>query len=99
MDIVGKVKQIIMNMNEKGIPVPLIRDPAKDGPSISLTFLIISGLCVFVGLIGKWSKALGEVDISGALYWFGICSGLYFGRKITSDSTKKTVELGEKEDK
>ena len=83
-------------MNDKGIPVPLFRDPDKDGPSITFTFYYATGWLAILSLIGKFSKVLGEIDISGAIYLFLSAAGLYLGRKVVGDS--KNVEISKKED-
>jgi hypothetical protein len=96
MSIVDKVKSITMKMNEKGIPVPLLRDPDKNGPSITFTFYYLTGWLAILSLIGKFSRILGEIDVSGATYLFLSAAGLYLGRKMTSDGKK--IEVSSKED-
>jgi hypothetical protein len=96
--MINKIKQFIFNLNEKGVPLPLIRDPKLNGPSVSLTLMVISFAIAVLGLIGKMTKYLGEVDINGATYLFISTAALYFGRKMSGDSTKKTIEI-DKEDK
>lgn len=97
MDIKQKVKDFLFNLNEKGIAIPLLRDPIKDSPSVSLTLLVISGTTVFVGLIGKWSNALGNIDISQSLNWFLVCSGLYFGRSLSKENNKVSSDKEKEE--
>jgi hypothetical protein len=75
-----------------------MRDPDKDAPSITFTFYYASGILALASLMGKFSKVLGDVDVSGSIYLFLSAAGLYLGRKMTSDSSKKTVDF-EKEDK
>jgi hypothetical protein len=76
-------------MNDKGIPVPLIRDNGKG--SVSLTMLFISFNLVVIGVIGKYSKMLGDVDVSQSLNLMYASAALYFGRKVTKDSKGNTV--------
>jgi hypothetical protein len=100
MSLNNKIKQFIVDLNEKGFPLPLLRDPKIDGPSVSLTLMVISFVIAAGGLIGKFTKLTGDIDISGANYLFISTAALYFGRKISGDTTKKTIELEEgKEDK
>lgn len=92
--MLDKIKAFITKMNEKGIPIPMIRDPKTSMPSISLTMMVISFIIVLLGLLGKSAKMLDGVDLQQAIYWFMITSGLYFGRSLTIKDAKQ-----EKEDK
>jgi len=52
--------------------------------------MLVTSFTVCVGtLAGKVTHMIGEVDYSNCLWLFGICSSLYFGRKI---SPKQTLE-------
>jgi len=90
--MVEKLKTLFSYLHERGLAVPFLRDPISQKPSVSLTMLFISFNVVLVGLIGKWSKKL-DIDIQQALYWFGMCSALYFSRKFTGNSEQKVVSL------
>ena len=90
-----KIKKFILTLNEKGIPLPMLRDPFTKIPSVSLTMLVISFNIVLFGLIGKSAKMLDGVDLQQAIYWFGICAGLYFGRKISSTSDGNITQTKE----
>lgn len=92
--MVDKIKSFLNKLNVYGIPLPLLRDNKTGTGSISLTMMVISFLVVFVGLIGKISKQL-DIDLTQAIYWFLITSGLYFSRTVASkyDSNKKTIEI------
>lgn len=89
-----KIKAFLNKLNERGIPIPLLRDPKVNGPSVSLTLMVISFLVVLIGLIGKYSKVL-DIDVTQSIYWFTITAGLYFSRTIGSkyDANKKTIEI------
>lgn len=93
--MLDKIKEFIKKLNSAGIPLPLVHDP-KSGPSVSLTLLFLSSIYVQVGLIGKYSKLLEGIDVSQAINWFLICSGLYFGRNLSTNG-KNTAVGGEKE--
>jgi hypothetical protein len=95
MSLTNKVKTFINKLNERGIPMPLLRDPKNNGPSVSLTIMVIAFAIASAGLIGKFTKLIGEVDVSGALYLYLTSAGLYYGRKLSGDSTKKTIEMEE----
>lgn len=89
-DLTEKWKTFVTSLNDKGIPVPLIRDNGKG--SVSLTMLFVSfNLCV-AGIIGKWSGAVGGINPQEAFNLFIACASLYFGRKLSKDS-KGSVTL------
>lgn len=81
-----KLKRFMITLNQAGIPIPLLRDPKTQMASVSLTMLVISFLVVLVGLVGKLSKIF-DVDTTQSIYWFLICSSLYFGRNLTGNLT------------
>lgn len=90
--------EVVATCNEKGVPLPTIRDPKTKEGSVSLTLVFISfNLCV-AGIVGKWSGALGGIDVSQALNLFMVCAGLYWGRRV-GKSGDKDVSVEEKEAK
>ncbi len=90
--LVEKIKQFILKLNNFGVPLPLLRDPKQSAPSVSLTMLFISFNVVLLGMIGKIAKVL-DIDLTQAIYWFGICATLYFGRNMSGNG--KSIELTE----
>lgn len=99
MSLTDKWKEIVNNMNSKGIPLPLVRDPKTSRGSVSLTLVFLSFNLVVIGLIGKYSKMLEGVDVGQAITLFSISAALYFGRKLSKDSKGNlTVEDGKPED-
>lgn len=95
MNIIKVLKSFSHSLNQKGVPVPTIRDPKTGAGSVSLTMLVVSFGVAVIGLIGKISKFLGDVDMTQALWLLGISSSLYFGRRLGGDGKGK-VEIGEK---
>jgi hypothetical protein len=89
--------EIVSNCNEKGIPIPLARDHGVG--SVSLTLTLISFTLCAAGIIGKWSGALGGIDVSNAFQLFLACGGLYWGRKISKTPKDITIEKSETEKK
>lgn len=79
--MVNKIKDLINKMNEKGIPLPMIRVDGK--PSITATFAFISFNTALFGQIGKITSILGSVDIDAANYLFFGCLACYLGRRLT----------------
>ena len=69
--------------------MPVLRDVTTQKPSASFTLLVVSSGLVIFGLINKAAKLVDGVDINNALQFFGICAGLYFGRKLTSDKKEE----------
>lgn len=96
--MINKIKQLILKMNEAGIPAPLLRDPDKDGPSITFTFFYLSGMLALASLIGKFTKVFGEIDVSGSIYLFISAAGIYTARKMTSDGKSVTLESNKEEE-
>lgn len=74
---------------KKGIPVPVIRDPKTNKPSVSLTLLVVSSGIVIFGLFNKVAKLVDGVDMNSALSFFYSSASLYFGRKMSDISNKK----------
>lgn len=94
---VESIKQKIRDLNEKGIPLPMLTDPKTKESSVSLTMMIISFNVVLLGLMGKAAGFLGGVNLEQAIYWYMITCGLYFGRKISSGKDGTKIEEKEKE--
>lgn len=90
-NFVEKIKQFVFDLNEKGVPIPLVRDPNTDSPSVTMTMMIISFMIAAGGLIGKFANILGAVDTSGANYLFLTAAGLYLGRRMSSDGKKMDI--------
>lgn len=92
--MIEKWKEILRQMNEKGISIPLITD--RGVGSVSLTLLFISSVYVQLGLINnllaKLLKTNDTVDMSNSLYWFSMTAALYFGRKLSKDKDKLEID-------
>lgn len=95
------IKNLLISMNKNGILVPLVHDPKVNKGSVTLTLVFISSLYVQIGLIGKYSKMLGDIDMTSAITWFALCMGLYgYNKKISINKTSGIVlESNEEEDK
>ena len=93
-------KKFVSDMNSKGIPLPLVRDPKTERGSVSLTLVFLSFNLVIIGLMGKYAKMLEGVDVGQAITLFSVCSALYFGRKLSKDKAGAvTVESDDKVEK
>lgn len=70
-------KGFIAKMNEQGIPIPMVRYKGEGNPA--LTLVVISATLVVVGLLSKWAGAIGGIDMTNAMQFFGISTTLFFG--------------------
>lgn len=77
-------KSFIGKLNEKGVPMPTIRDPKSGLGSVSLTLVFVSSLLVIIGIVGKWSAKFGDIDMANAMQFFWTSCALYWGRKFQS---------------
>jgi hypothetical protein len=84
--------EFISNLNKKGIPVPMIRDPKTGLGSVSLTLMFFSFNVWLVSIIGKAAGSLGGMDPNQTMQMFMVCAGLYFGRKFQKDAKGVTME-------
>lgn len=87
-----KIKQFISKMNEKGIPVPMIRDPKTGIGSVTLTLVFISANVVLVSLLNSFANIFKGVDVANSLAWFSICLASYLGRKMQKDGNKIEID-------
>lgn len=84
-EIKEKWLSFVRGMNERGFPIPTIRDPSTKVGSMSLTLVFISFNFCLLAMIGKAAGFLGGIDPSQALNLFMVCAGLYWGRKFQRD--------------
>lgn len=91
-----KLKDIVDSGNKDGIPIPLVRDPKKGRGSVSLTLVFISFNLALFGTIGKITNMVGEVDLTNALWLFGVCASLYWGRTVKKNADGSVEMAGVK---
>lgn len=87
------MKDFFNKMNEKGIPLPMIR--VNGSPSITATFAFISFNTALLGQIGKVTNILGTVDLDAANYLFFGCLFAYLGRRFTAGDKKIEIQKEE----
>lgn len=92
-------KKFVVDMNAKGIPVPMIRDAKTGLGSVSLTLVFLSFNMWVLSVIGKAAGALGGISTSETLNMFMVCAGLYFGRKMQRNEKGTVTSLEDKESK
>ena len=88
--MLDKLKALLITLNDKGIPLPLLRD--KGVGSYTLTMFWISFNVALITLVGKVTKILGEVDYSNVIWLLLTTGGFYLGRKVIGDKNGVTVE-------
>lgn len=91
-DVVKGLTSAANKMNERGLPLPLLRDNKTGKGSYTLTMFWVSFNVAIITLVGKVTKLLGDVDYSNVLWLLGITGGFYMGRKFSKDGDK--LELG-----
>lgn len=111
MEIFEKWKRFVSDMNSKGIPLPMARDPKTGKGSITATsYWIALNLCIFCSLMfivsvvarltGTFApEAETQAAIQNAatysLQLFLACGGFYLGRKLQGDG-KGNLSVEEK---
>lgn len=114
MKLLEKWKSFVSDMNSRGIPLPMARDPKTGKGSVTLTaFWITLNLCIFCALMfivsvvarltGQFApEAETQAAISAAavysLQLFLSCGGFYLGRKMQGDG-KGAISLDAPVDK
>lgn len=78
-EIFKKWKQVVEAANDRGIPLPMVRDPNTLEGSVSLTLVVMSSFLVVVGIVGKAAGLIGGIDMSSAFNFFYASTTLYFG--------------------
>jgi hypothetical protein len=91
--MIAKLKSIIKQLQDKGLPIIILRDNLTGKPSITYSFFVLSGLMVVLGLIGKFAKLSGGIDMDNALLFYYASSATYLGRKITNTNKDSTTEI------
>lgn len=84
-----KLKELIKELQDRGIPVIFLRDPITKQPSVSLSLLIVSFLLSIFALINKFAKIVDGVDVDNTLELLIITSSLYFGRSLSKKMNDK----------
>jgi hypothetical protein len=78
-EIFEKWKHIVEAANDRGIPLPMVRDPNTLEGSVSLTLVCMSAFLVVVGIVGKAAGYIGGIDMNSAFNFFYASTTLYFG--------------------
>lgn len=90
--------KFVAQMNEKGIPLPTLRDPKTKEGSVTLTLLFISSCILIVALLNSFANIFKGVDTNNAIEFFLISYGGYLGRKMQTKngSSVENIESSKK---
>lgn len=72
-------KSFVSKMNDKGIPLPMVRNPNTLEGDVALTLVVMSSALLMVGIVGKWGGWLGGIDMQTAKEFFYASCTLFFG--------------------
>lgn len=97
--IFEKWKELVEMANDKGVPLPMVRDPQTLEGSVSLTLVVMSSFLVVVGIIGKWSGWFGGIDMNSAFNFFYASTTLYFGHSWVHKEVAAKADESSKTDK
>lgn len=89
--VVDGLKNFVNSMNEKGVPLPMVRSDGKASMTATMTWLSFN--TALLGQIGKFAGFLGGIDLSQANYLFLMCLGAYLGRRIQGNGSTKEVKV------
>lgn len=108
MDLIDKIKQVIINANEKGINLPMIKDPKTKIGSVTVTLVVVSAglstICILLMLASAIAKLTGWFILtestlrqiqsaSDASFQFLIASlSAQFGRRFESKKQQIILE-------
>lgn len=84
-EIKEKWFSFVRGMNERGVPLPMVRADGK--ASLTATFTFLSFNIWVISVVGKAAGALGGMDSGDCLQMFIACSCLHLGRKMQRDNT------------
>lgn len=90
--MLNKITDLLENLNKKGIPFPMMRDPKTGEGSVSLTMYWISFNICILTLAGKVANLAGGIEYANTLWLLGITGGMYLGRKFQADKKGITME-------
>lgn len=101
--VLSAIKDKLVQANEEGIPLPLIRDQHMNGGSLPGTMFFISFNVALITLIGKITKYVGDVDYSNVLWLLGVTGAFWvveaLGKKIEVGKDRIEIESSSNEEK
>lgn len=98
--ITNKVHKQLVYWNEKGVPIPLIRDQHMNGGSLPGTMFFVSFNVALITLIGRITKLVDGVEYSNVMWLMGLTGSFWFmevlGKKVSIN--KDSFELDKADD-
>jgi len=85
------LKNKLIELNEEGIPIPLLRDNVKNRGSVTLTMFVIAFNVAILALVGKVAKMADGIDYSSVLLLLTVTGSFYLGRSFNNDGKKVSV--------
>ena len=94
-EMAAKIKGFLKQLNEKGIPTPILRDMVSMKPSITYTMLLVSFILTVLSAFKLGAEKLG-LNFNQCLELLGYVGIGYIGRKYQKgDVTIETEQKGE----
>lgn len=87
-----KIKEMIKQLQDNGLPIFFIQDPLTKKPSVSLTMVVVSFTLYVLAIINKFANFLDGVNLDGGLELLITSCSLYFGRSLSKSVTKEKGE-------
>lgn len=90
-----KLKELIKSLKEKGLDITMLtmRDVKTKEPSITFTFLVVSGIVALLALFDKSRLSLNlGLNFDNAKELMTVFAALYFGRKVTAGKSSVSKE-------
>lgn len=81
MTIKEKVKAKLKELQEKGLPIVVLRDVATGQPSITYTLFIVSAIMCLLAQV-EYSRATIDLNFGEAIQFFDSCAMAYLGRHV-----------------
>lgn len=78
-DLIQHWKELVSKANDRGIPLPMVRNPNTLEGDVALTLVVVSSFLLIVGIVGRWAGLLGGIDMQTAKEFFYASSTLFFG--------------------
>jgi hypothetical protein len=81
MTLVEKVKAKVKELQEKGLPIIVLRDVVTGKPSITYTLFVASAVMCLLAQV-EYSRASIDLNFDEALQFFDSCAMAYIGRHV-----------------
>ena len=86
------LEKFVNDLNRKGIPLPVARDPATGKGSATFTAFVVSFGAAVILLSGKIRDFIGETDYNNVLWLLGLTFGAYIGRRVQKKGDEISID-------